>query len=327
MGVERMSVEFIGARQAPRASVASRSALRRTWAKIRRHWQLYLVIALPTAFLITFNYVPMLGAQIAFRDFNPIGGIWGSPWIGLQEFQFFVQSPYFWPLIQNTLTLSLYALLVGTPAAVILALALNEVKNATFKRTVQMVTYAPYFISTVVLIGMMEIILSPSNGLLGQITGLVGGHAPDLLSSPTAFPSLFVWSGVWQETGYGAVIYLAALANVNLDLYEAARIDGASRWQKMRFIDFPAIKPTVIILTILAVGNLMSVGFEKVYLLQTPLNLSSSEVIATYVYKNGLLDANYSFATAVGLFNSAINFALILLVNFTAKRVSDTSLF
>jgi putative aldouronate transport system permease protein len=156
---------------------------------------------------------------------------------------------------------------------------------------------------------------------------VVGLHPPDLLGSPTAFPSLYVWSGVWQETGYGAVIYLAALANVNLELYEAARIDGASRWQKVRYIDFPAIRPTVIVLTILAVGNLMGVGFEKVYLLQTPLNLSSSEIIATYVYKNGLLDANYSFAAAVGLFNSVVNFLLILIVNFIAKRVSNTSLF
>jgi putative aldouronate transport system permease protein len=323
-----MSVELLGAgKRAWQTRGTSRSRWRDTRVKIRRHWQLYLVIALPTAFLITFNYIPMVGVQIAFRDYNPIGGMWGSPWIGWQEFQFFVQSPYFWPLIQNTLTLSLYALLIGTPATVILALALNEVKHAAFKRAVQMVTYAPYFISTVVLVGMMEIILSPTNGLLNQLTAVVGVHPPDVLGSPTAFPSLYVWSGVWQETGYGAVIYLAALANVNLELYEAARIDGASRWQKILYIDFPAIRPTVIILTILAVGNLMGVGFEKVYLLQTPLNLSSSEIIATYVYKNGLLDANYSFAAAVGLFNSIINFLLILIVNFIAKRVSDTSLF
>jgi putative aldouronate transport system permease protein len=253
--------------------------------------------------------------------------MWMSPWIGWQEFQFFIQSPYFWPLVQNTLTLSLYALVVGTPATIILALALNEVKHASFKRVVQMVTYAPYFISTVVLIGMLMIIISPTSGLLAEIMGIFGRPAPDLLSSPTAFPSLFVWSGVWQETGYGAVIYLAALANVNVELYEAARLDGASRLQKIRYIDLQAIKPTVIILTILAVGNLMGIGFEKVYLLQTPLNLSTSEIIATYVYKNGLIDANFSFAAAVGLLNSAVNFILLLVVNFVAKRVSDTSLF
>lgn len=322
-----MRLELSGAHGAREARATSRSALRRTLLKIRRHWQLYLVIAVPTAFLIIFNYIPMVGVQIAFRDFNPIGGIWGSPWIGLQEFQFFFQSPYFWPLIQNTLTLSLYALLVGTPATIILALALNEVKHIAFKRTVQMVTYAPYFISTVVLVGMLFIILSPSSGLVSQIAGLLGVPAPNLLASPDAFPSLYVWSGVWQETGYGAVIYLAALATVNLELYEAARIDGASRWQKIRHIDLQAIKPTVIILTILSVGNLLGIGFEKVYLLQNPLNLSTSEVIATYVYKNGLLDANYTFAAAVGLFNSLINFILILVVNFVARRVSETSLF
>jgi putative aldouronate transport system permease protein len=216
---------------------------------------------------------------------------------------------------------------VGTPATIILAVALNEVTNATFRRTVQMVTYAPYFISTVVLVGMMYIILSPSSGLISQIFGSFGAPAPNLLASPTAFPSLYVWSGIWQETGYGAVIYLAALANVNLDLYEAARVDGASRWQKILHIDLPAIKPTVIILTILAVGNLMGIGFEKAYLLQNPLNLSTSEIIPTYVYKNGLLDANFSFAAAVGLFNSGVNFVLIIIVNFVARRVSDTSLF
>lgn len=322
-----MSVELIGAREAQETRTASKSTRHRTLARIRRHWQLYLVIAVPTAFLVTFNYIPMAGVQIAFRDYNPIGGIWGSPWIGLQEFEFFFQSPYFWPLIQNTLTLSLYALLVGTPATIILALALNEVKHAAFKRTVQMVTYAPYFISTVVLVGMMFIILAPSGGLVGQITGLFGAKAPNLLASPDAFPSLYVWSGVWQETGYGAVIYLAALSTVNLELYEAARIDGASRWQKIIHIDLQALKPTVIILTILSVGNLLGVGFEKVYLLQNPLNLSTSEIIATYVYKNGLLDANYTFAAAVGLFNSVINFILILIVNFVARRISETSLF
>jgi len=322
-----MGVQLISARETREAPTASRSALQQALSKIRRHWQLYLVIALPTAFLVTFNYVPMVGAQIAFRDFNPIGGIWGSPWTGLQQFQIFVQSPFFWPLIQNTLTLGLYALVVGTPAAIILALALNEVKHATFKRTVQMVTYAPYFISTVVLVGMLNILLAPSGGPFAQFFGLIGARAPNLLGSSSAFPSLYVWSGVWQETGYGAIIYLAALANVNLDLYEAARIDGASRWQKIRYIDFPALKPTVTLLLILSVGNLLTLGFEKVYLLQNPLNLSTSEVIATYVYKTGLLDANFSFGAAVGLFNSGISFILILIVNFVAKRVSETSLF
>jgi putative aldouronate transport system permease protein len=279
------------------------------------------------AFLITFNYAPMVGVQIAFRDYNPIGGIWGSPWTGWLQFQYFLQSPYFQPLIENTLTLSLYSLAVSTVVTITLALAINEVMHAWFKRTVQMITFAPYFISTVVLVGMMIIVLSPSSGPLSQIYSLFGARTPDLFSSPTAFPSLYVWSGVWQESGYGAVIYLAALANVNMDLYEAARVDGASRWDKIRFIDFPAIKPTVIILTILAVGNLLGVGFEKVYLLQNPLNLSTSEIISTYVYKTGLLYDNYSFSAAVGLFNSVISLILILIVNLVARKVSEISLF
>ena len=322
-----MSAVRVELGETSRGLIGRQSSGRHAWLKIRRHWQLYLVIAVPMAFLIIFNYIPMVGVQIAFRDYNPIGGMWGSPWIGMQEFQFFFQSPYFWPLIENTLRISLYALVVGTPTTIILALALNEVTNAAFKRAVQMVTFAPYFISTVVLIGMAFILLDPETGVVGLLAGLFHVPAPNLLADPNAFPSLYVWSGVWQETGYGAVIYLAALANVNLELYEAARVDGASRWQKILHIDLQAIKPTVIILTILSVGNLMGIGFEKVYLLQNPLNLSTSEVIATYVYKNGLLDANFSFAAAVGLFNSVINFVLIIIVNLVARRVSETSLF
>lgn len=323
-----MTLQTIDAKPALGKALAKRHKGATALAKIRRNWDLYLLMVLPLAFLITFNYVPMLGAQIAFREYNPVQGIWGSPWIGMQEFSFFVGSPYFWPLIENTLTISLYSILVGTPATIILALALNEVRNGVFKRIVQMLTYAPYFISTVVLVGMLEIILSPSTGLLGQVAGLFGvQNPPDLLGNPYAFSSLYVWSGVWQETGYGAVIYLASLANVNPELYEAARIDGASRWQKMRHIDLQALKPTVVILLILSVGNIMGVGFEKAYLLQNPLNLSNSEIISTYVYKMGLLNANFNFAGAVGLFNSIINFVLVLIVNFVARRVSDTSLF
>lgn len=311
-----------------KAGVVRDSGLQSAWMKIRRHWQLYVILAFPMAFLITFNYIPMLGVQIAFRDYNPIQGIWHSPWIGLSQFATFFKSPYFVPLIRNTLILSIYTLVISTPASVILALALNEVRNERFKKIVQMFTYAPYFISTVVLVGIMEIILSPSTGLLGQLAHVFGiSQAPDVLGNPIAFPSLYVWSGIWQETGYGAVIYLAALSNVNPELYEAARIDGASRFQKIRHIDFQSIKPTIIILVILAVGNLLRVGFEKVYLLQDNLNLSTSEIISTYVYKIGLLNANFSFAGAVGLFDAVVGLILIFAVNFIAKRVSGTSLF
>lgn len=308
--------------------VVKDSALLYAYKRIRRHWQLYLVFIVPMSFLIVFNYVPMLGAQIAFRNYNPVQGIWHSPWAGFSEFNSFFKSPYFWPVIRNTLVLGVYTLLISTPSAVILALALNEVRNERFKQIVQMITYAPYFISVVVMVGMMEIILSPTTGLFAQIVHLFGvSQPPNILGSPAAFPSVYVWSGIWQETGYGAVIYLAALSNVNPELYEAARIDGASIFQKMRYIDFQSIKPTIIILVILSVGNLLRIGFEKVYLLQNSLNLSTSEVIATYVYKMGLVNANFSFASAVGLLDAMVGLILIVTVNVIARRISGTSLF
>lgn len=297
-------------------------------ARVRRHWQLYLVIALPTLFLLVFNYYPMAGAQIAFRNYNPLQGIWGSPWIGWQEFSFFYHSPYFWEVIDNTLRISLYTILVGTPITIGFALAVNELRHGAFRKWVQTVSFIPYFISVVVIVAMMQIVLSPSSGPYFLITQLLGIHQPpDPLSSAGAFPSLYVWSGIWQTTGYSAIIYLAALAHVNVELYDAARIDGASRWQRMRHIDWQAIKPTVVILVILSVGTILSVGFEKDYLLQNPLNLNTSEIISTYTYKMGILDANFSFAAAVGLLNSGVGFILVLLVNFVARYVSDTTLF
>lgn len=296
--------------------------------QIRRHWALYLLMIVPLAFLITFSYVPMAGAQIAFRDYNPIQGIWNSPWIGMQEVDFWIQSPYFWPIVTNTLVLGLYSLAVGTPAAIILALALNEVKLAFFKRSVQLITFAPYFISAVVLVSLLQIMLAPTVGPLADLYRVLGlGTPPDLFASPSAFPSLYVWSGVWQTSGYGAVVYLAALSNASPELYEAARIDGASRIQRIIHVDWPVLKPTVIILFILTIGTVLGASFEKVYLMQTPLNLSTSEVISTYTYKMGLVDANFTFAGVVGLFNSVVGFILVLLTNIVARFVSQTSLF
>lgn len=296
--------------------------------RIGRHWQLYLIAALPLGFLITFNYIPMVGAQIAFRDFVASKGIWGSPWVGMKYVDSFLNSPFFWPIIKNTLTISFYQLLVGTPAAVILAFMINEIKHRRFKKLIQMTTYVPYFISTVVLIGIMDIILSPSAGLLGQFAGLFGvASPPDIMGKASAFPSLYVWSSVWQETGYGAVIYLAALSGVNPELYEAAKLDGASRMRKIMHIDFPAILPTIVVLFVLGIGGLLGLGFEKTYLLQNPTNLSTSEIISTYVYKVGLVDSNFSFSVAVGLFNSVVSLILILFVNYSAKKLTDSSLF
>ena len=334
VGASARPIDVSGSRRGERTSTRGSGAVpirvrrRSRRARIRRNAQLYLIIALPFAFLVTFNYWPMVGAQIAFRNYNPVQGMFGSPWIGLSEFRDFVQSPYFSTTISNTLTLSVYSLVVGIPAALILALAINEVKHVRFKRLAQMVTYAPYFISVVVLVGMMNLLLSPQGSLLSQTLHLFGVHqAPNLLGSAGTFPSLYVWSGVWQTTGYSAVIYLAGLSAVNPELYDAARIDGASRPKKIRYVDFPAIMPLVVIVLILSVGGILAVGFEKAYLMQNPLNLSSSEIISTYVYKTGLLSGNFSFATAVGLFNSLVAFILLLITNVVARFVSGVSLF
>jgi putative aldouronate transport system permease protein len=295
---------------------------------LRRNWQLYLLMLLPFAFLITFNYVPMWGAQIAFRNYNPLQGIWGSPWIGLSEFSQWFQNPDFWPVIRNTLVVSVYSLLVGTPATIILALALNEVRHPRFKRVVQSITYFPYFISVIVLVGMMELILAPSSSLLSELLNAVGvNHVPDVFGSSADFSSLYVWSGVWQTTGYGAIIYLGVLSTVDTTLYEAARLDGASIIQKICAVDLPAIQPTIVILLILSLGGILGVGFEKVFLLQSPLNLDSSQVLSTYVYEFGLVQDNFSFGTAVGLFNSVVSLILIVACNFVARRFTETSLF
>lgn len=295
---------------------------------MHRHWHLYVLIALPCAFLLTFHYIPMVGIQIAFRNYDPIQGVWGSPWTGLAQFQAWVANPDFWPVIRNTLVVGGYSLLAGTPCTIILALALNEVRHRRFRKAVQNITYFPYFISVIVMVGIMQLVLSPQTGLLTQLAGVFGIHQiMDLFGSAAAFPSLYVWSGVWQESGYGAIIYLGVLSTVDPTLYEAARMDGAGILQKIRHVDLPAIRPTIVILLILQLGGLLGVGFEKVYLLQSALNLSTSQVISTYVYTFGLVQDNFSFGAAVGVFNSVIGLILILSANFVARRVSDTSLF
>jgi len=298
--------------------VASRS--------FRRHWQLYLVMLPALLYFIIFRYIPMANAVLAFKDYNVVAGIWGSPWAGFKHFDLFFSNPVFWTLLQNTLGLSLYALIVGFPIPILLAICLNEAGNGFFKRAVQMVTYAPYFISTVVMVSMIMLLLSPRLGVFNLGLQALGLESINFLGRPNLFPSIYVWSGVWQNSGYAAIVYLAALSGVDPMLYEAAKVDGASRIQKIFNIDLPGIMPVAVILLILSVGSLLAIGFEKVYLLQNPLNLGSSEIIATYVYKIGLLNANFSFATAVGLFNSVINMILLVLVNSYVKRVSDMSL-
>ncbi|GAA5204704.1 ABC transporter permease subunit [Microbacterium jejuense] len=291
-----------------------------------RHWQLYVLVVLPLAYFAVFKYVPMANAVIAFKDYNVIQGIWGSAWVGFEHFQRLFSNPAFGTIVSNTFLLSLYALIASLPIPILLALALNEVRARFFKRTVQMVTYAPYFISTVIVVSMAILILSPRIGMLSTVTGFFGLPATDYLAQPDFFRHVYVWSEVWQTAGYSAVIYMAALAGVDPALYEAAKVDGANRLQKIWHVDLPSITPTIVVVLILSVGSIMAVGFEKAFLLQNPLNLSQSEIIATYTYKIGIQNADFSLGTAVGLFNSVINLVLLLIVNAVSKRVTGNGL-
>ncbi|WP_258171179.1 sugar ABC transporter permease [Paenibacillus sp. R14(2021)] len=297
-----------------------------TWIKMRRSWELYLLVLLPVLYLIIFQYIPMFGVIIAFKDFNVIKGILGSPWVGFKHFNELFQSPNFPLLIKNTLLISLYSLIAGFPIPILLALALNEIRTGFFKRSVQMITYAPHFISTVVMVSIVILMLSPHVGVVDRLFTFFGWPGTNFMGEPTLFKSIYVWSGVWQEMGYASIIYIAALAGVDPSLYEAARMDGASRIKKIIHIDLPSLIPIAVTMLILSLGSAMAVGFEKIYLMQNSLNLSTSEVISTYVYKVGLLGANFSFSSAVGLFNSVINLMLLVIVNAIARRVSENSL-
>ncbi len=294
--------------------------------RIRRRWQLYLILLLPLIYIVIFKYIPMYGLQIAFKNYSPALGFTKSPWAGLFYFKQFFNSPYFGITVGNTLYINLLGVLLSFPFPIIFALALNEAGNLTYKKTVQLITYAPHFISVVVIVQMILTFLSLRNGVVNHVIELFGGEPIQFMAKPALFPYIFVLSGIWQNFGFSAIIYIAALASINHELYEAAFIDGASRLQKIIHIDLPGIAPTIIILLILRFGRLMELGFEKIYLMQNPLNLSGSEVIATYVYKTGVIHTQYSFGTTVGLFNAVINLALIVLVNKIARRVSDTSL-
>lgn len=315
-----------GKMQAQKGNViAVRSKKSIAW-DFRKHWQLYLLLLLPVAYIVIFCYIPMGGILIAFEDFSARRGIFGSRLVGFKYLQQFLSTPLFWDLIKNTLYLSLYSLIAGFPIPIILALALNEVRSQFFKKTVQMVTYAPYFISTVVMVGIIMQFLHLRTGFVNNVTVLLGGQPINYMGEPNMFRSIYVWSGIWQTAGYSAVIYIAALVGVDVSIVEASIIDGANRIQKIIHIDLPSISPTIIILLLLAVGNIMGIGFEKVFLMQNSANLPVSEIISTYVYKKGLINYQYSFATAVGLFNSVVNTILLLLANAVARRVGETSL-
>jgi ABC-type polysaccharide transport system permease subunit len=294
--------------------------------RLKKNWQLYIFLLPSLAGLILFSYVPMYGIQLAFRDYNPLRGIIGSPWVGFENFTRFFNSPQFQNLLINTLAISFYSLIVGFPIPIILALGLNYVADLRFKKAVQSITYAPYFISTVVLVGILNIFLSTDGGLINQLVKLFGRDPILFMGQSRFWRHIYVWSGVWQSMGWNAVIYIATLAGVSAEMHEAATIDGATKFQRVFWIDLPMILPTIVITLILSCGSIMGIGFEKAYLMQNPLNLGVSEIISTYIYKIGLVNSEYGFSTAVGLFNSVVNCIVLLTVNQVAKRMSKTSL-
>lgn len=299
--------------------------LKRTAARISKNWGLYVLLLPAVVLLLLFTYKPMYGVIIAFKDYNPSLGITGSPWAGFKYFEKFFNSYQFEVTLKNTLYISLYSF-ATFPIPIIFALLVNQMRQNFYRRFFQTVTYMPHFISTVVLVGLMMILLSPGNGLIGNIYKLFGAEAPNLMGSAGLFSSLYVWSDVWQQTGWNSIIYLAALSAINPSLYEAAKVDGASRWQTVRLIDLPMLMPTAITLLILRIGGLLGVGFEKVFLMQNNLNISGSEVLSTYVYKIGLLSAQYSFSSAINLFNTVINLVLLITVNQISKKYSENSI-
>lgn len=293
--------------------------------RIRKSLPYYALILLPLIYLLVFKYYPMLGVQIAFKDFKVRGGIWGSPWVGWKHFQTFFQSSTAGTIIKNTFLLSLYYLIASFPIPIVLAICLNECRSTKFKKFTQMITYMPYFISTVVLVSMIIQFTDISTGFINQIIVALGGESTNFMGTVSYFRSLYVWTGVWQSMGYSAIVYLAALTGVPVELYEAAKVDGASKLRRIISIDIPYIAPTIITLFILNTGSILSIGFEKIYLMQNSINTPVSEVISTYVYKIGVLQFNYSYSTAVGLFNSVVNLAMLLIVNTLSDRVSKVS--
>jgi putative aldouronate transport system permease protein len=286
---------------------------------------LYMMLTPVLLYFIIFHYFPMYGSIIAFKDFNPRLGIGGSAWVGLEHFKDFFGGMYFWRVLKNTLMISLYDLIFGFPAPLILALLLNEVKNALFKRSVQTITYLPHFISLVIICGMIKDFTS-SDGVINDIIAFFGGERVTMLLEPSFFRTIFVSSNIWQHIGWGTIIYLAALSAIDLEQYEACKIDGGGRWKQMLHITLPGLLPVFVILLILNIGRIMSVGFEKIILLYNPTTYVTGDVISSYVYRIGLQDFQFSFSSAVGLFNSVINFALVIGSNWISRKLNNTGL-
>lgn len=304
----------------------------KTWAQkwkklLKRDFHLILLCVPALIFIFTFDYGPMYGIQIAFKDYNSRKGIWGSEWVWFEHFIRFFNSPNFWSVLKNTLSISCYSLIASFPFPIFLALIVNQLTNEKFKKTVQTVLYAPHFISVVVLCGMLHVFLSPSTGIINNVLASLGLERIYFLGKANLFDDVFVWSGIWQNSGWGMIIYLAALSSIDQELYEAAKIDGANKLKLIWHIEIPQILPTIVIMLIMNVGRFMNVGFQKAFLLQNPLNLQKSEIIATYVYRMGMLQQQFDFSTAIGLFNNIVNIILLVTVNQICKKLNETSLF
>jgi ABC superfamily ATP binding cassette transporter, membrane protein len=297
------------------------------WSRIVRHWQLYVLLAPAIIYLIVFKYWPMYGVQIAFRNYNPIDGFMGSEWVGLEHISRFLHSFQFTRVFFNTIAINVLGLIFGFPVPIILALLINKLGSRRLKAFIQTVLFSPAFISTVVVVGMLFVLLSPRSGLVNNLIGLAGGTPINFMNEEGWFRPIYVLSDIWQNAGFSMIIYLAALAAIDPSLHEAARVDGANRWQRMWHIDLPGIRPVISIMFILAVGNLLNIGFEKALLMQTDLNLGASQIIQTYVYDVGLKSAQFSYSAAISLFNSVLNMILLLVFNQVAKRAGQTSLF
>lgn len=293
---------------------------------IKKNFDVYLMLLPTLLFAALFCYVPMYGVLLAFKKYMPLEGILGSPWVGLAHFERFFSNYKFTEILWNTVSISLYSFFASFPAPILLALSLNHLRSARLKKIVQTVSYAPNFISTTVMVGMLLIFLSPSSGIINQLLGVFGIPPVNFMGEAGMFQNIYVWSGIWQSTGFGSIIYLAALSGVDPALYEAATIDGAGKMRKIISIDLPSIQPTIGILLIMSIGGIMNVGFEKIYLMQNDLNNAASEVISTYTYKVGLIDNRMDYSTAIGLFNSVINCILLVVANTVSRKVSETSL-
>lgn len=291
-----------------------------------RNRALYIFVLPMVIYFGVFHIAPLYGLQIAFRDFKPAMGIFASPWAGMKYIEKFINSFSFWSLLRNTLSLSLYCLVITLPIAILLALIINYTPFKRLKKLTQTMSYAPHFVSMVVLVGIMNVFFMPGSGVVNIFLEKIGISAIDFLGSPNLFPHMYAWSRVWSHTGYSAILYIATLTGVSPELHEAAVVDGANKLQRIYHIDLPAILPTAIIMLIMECGNLLNVGFEKAFLMQTPGNLTTSEIISTYVYKIGLLNTQYSYASAIGLFNNIINCVILLVVNQIAKKSTETSL-